>query len=274
MDDVEMIAAANLAARLERADTDRETMALIHANALQENIEGGGDEAVGLVPSGGEQTPARRLFEPGPSSQATNLLKNTGVLAWLKGESDFETFLVDTNRLSIHQRTRGQTGTPTPAKMKTTAEKTWGQATLQAAFPLDQHAETMWTGKLGEAIVKEHFPNGKMPDRREKMQPDWETDTHIFEVKTETYFTQGTAGEKILGVPIKYRKVPNLYKKPLQILCLAGAEDIVRHYELGSDNPQCDQIKSVVDLWASWGITYVLGSQLLKEHMDAIPASS
>ena len=43
-------------------------------------------------------------------------------------------------------------------------------------------------------------------------------------MKTHTWCTTGTAGEKILGVPFKYSELPRLYGKPLKIICVAYQE--------------------------------------------------
>jgi hypothetical protein len=48
------------------------------------------------------------------------------------------------------------------------------------------------------------------------------------EVKCGTYYTNGTAHEKILGCPFKYADIPILYSKPLKIVCIGGAEKICR----------------------------------------------
>ena len=64
-------------------------------------------------------------------------------------------------------------------------------------------------------------------ETEEKIQgvhPDWETEDAIWEVKTRNWSVPGTAGEKILGVPYKYSDVPELYGKPLKIVCVAYQE--------------------------------------------------
>lgn len=56
------------------------------------------------------------------------------------------------------------------------------------------------------------------------MKPDLECDDYVYEIKSRTYSTSGTAGEKILGVPLKYSEVPILYGKPLKIILVAYQE--------------------------------------------------
>jgi hypothetical protein len=66
------------------------------------------------------------------------------------------------------------------------------------------------------------------PFKKEHYLPDLEVDDAVIEAKTQTYYTGGTAGEKILGCPFKYSEVPDLYSKPLKIICIGGAELICR----------------------------------------------
>ena len=62
-----------------------------------------------------------------------------------------------------------------------------------------------WTNKFGEYICEEIYTlldkNVYIPKKINHFQPDLETDNEIIEVKTGTYGTEGTAHEKILGVP-------------------------------------------------------------------------
>ena len=62
--------------------------------------------------------------------------------------------------------------------------------------------------------------------------PDFESDKFIIEVKTQTYFTSGTASEKIIGCPFKYADVPLLYNKPLKIICIGGAEKALLEFDI------------------------------------------
>jgi len=85
---------------------------------------------------------------------------------------------------------------------------------------------------FGELLCEELYnilgKNPHKPECKEHYQPDFETDNEIIEVKTQTYLTDGTAGEKILGCPFKYSEIPFLYNKPLKIVCLGGAEKLSR----------------------------------------------
>ena len=99
-------------------------------------------------------------------------------------------------------------------------EKIWGNMMIGNDTPTNQ-----WTTKLGEQLVYDMLViNGENVTRPKKIsgcKPDWETDYAIWEVKTRTWTTTGTAGEKVFGVPYKYSDVPKLYNKPLKIVCVA-----------------------------------------------------
>lgn len=86
-----------------------------------------------------------------------------------------------------------------------------------------------WSGPLGESIGKEvcilMYDKVKVPDPIQQFRLDLETDTHMIEVKTQTYLTGGTAAEKIPAVAFKYADIPFLTGKKLQIICIAGAEE-------------------------------------------------
>jgi hypothetical protein len=47
-----------------------------------------------------------------------------------------------------------------------------------------------------------------------------------------SYYTQGTAFEKILGTPFKYAEVPKLYNKPLKIVGIGGCEKLLMDYDI------------------------------------------
>ena len=177
----------------------------------------------------------------------TSLLTNPQVIQWLKGDLSFLT-----NKDS---------------------EDVWGRAVLKTFRP-DLDVNQLWSGKLGELIAQELLvKSGRkiVPHKsKEGLKPDFETSDAMWEVKTQTYFTTGTAGEKILGVPFKYRNVPILYGKPLKILCLAGAErECKDHYGVlegvKMDNAGRDLLKFYKD---RLNIEYVGASLLLgKEEL-------
>jgi len=148
------------------------------------------------------------------------LLRQKEVLQWLYGDLSFLP--------SIEKSTK----TADNDKYKV-LEDTWGQTILKLRRP-DLRLDKQWTNKFGEHLCEEIYTllgkNVSKPVKKEHLQPDMEVDDAIVEAKAQTYFTGGTAGEKILGVPFKYAEIPDLYGKPLQILCMGGAEQACRQY--------------------------------------------
>ena len=120
--------------------------------------------------------------------------------------------------------------------IKRTQEKTVGQIREQANKEekewgnkmIGQSANSNWTTLLGEGTVKDvltllgHTPRKPVP--KGGYNPDWETDDYIWEVKTRNWTTTGTAGEKVLGTMYKYSDIPQLYGKPLKIVCVGYQE--------------------------------------------------
>jgi hypothetical protein len=148
-------------------------------------------------------------------------------------------------------------------------EDVWGQGILKELRP-DIQTSGQWTTLLGEMLAE--YLYGRLgytvskPVKKENYQPDRETRDFLIEVKTQTYFTDGTAGEKILGVPFKYACLPELYGKPVKILCIGGAEKRCReeYGNLGED--RCAPAKKkMLDFYGEMGFEYVAASDLLKE---------
>jgi len=183
------------------------------------------------------------------------LLHQPTVIRWLKGDLSFLPEIVHRNKTADIE------------EMKK-LEDVWGRQMLKLKRP-DLNIKKQWSGVFGEEICKEAFElMGKQinkPEKKNNHQPDFEVDDYIIEVKNKTYFTTGTASEKILGVPFKYANVPELYNKPLRILCIGGAEKDCRDY--GILNP--DPIKQkYLDFFADNKITYMTFTDFLpKLHL-------
>jgi len=125
----------------------------------------------------------------------------------------------------------------------------------------DLKLDKQWTNKFGEHIVEELYEilgkNPKTPKKMNHLKPDLETDEYIIEVKTQTYYTKGTAGEKILGTAFKYREVPDLYKKPLKIICVGGAEKKCKE-EYGILSKEKDKNALIIlEIYKNMGIEYI-----------------
>jgi hypothetical protein len=116
-----------------------------------------------------------------------------------------------------------------------------------------------WSGQLGELILQELFPNGWKPKQKGKYQLDWEDQNFVYELKTQFHLSGGTAQEKIPAVPIKYIDVPELFGKPLRVICFAGAETYTKVFL--RDSPK---MRIQLALWKEWGIEYVWGSDLVQ----------
>ncbi|MCK9608184.1 MAG: hypothetical protein M0R33_17200 [Methylomonas sp.] len=146
------------------------------------------------------------------------LLANREVLRWLIGD------------LSFLPQSIAKTKQLIQSQMKAN-EDVWGRKVMKIKRP-DLQLAQQWTNKFGEYICEElclllHMTLLK-PEVKQHHKPDVETTNFIWEAKAETFFTTGTAGEKILGVPFKYADIPELYGKPLRIICIGGAEKICR----------------------------------------------
>ena len=127
-----------------------------------------------------------------------------------------------------------------------------------------EHSQASLFGPFGEILVKEYyilnneFKTDK-PDKKGGHDLDLETIREMIEVKTGSYFTTGTAGEKIFGVPWKYADVPRLYNKPLLIILLGGdKKDSELVYE--SEIPEREELKR---FWKSKNITFICFKKLL-----------
>lgn len=139
-------------------------------------------------------------------------------------------------------------------------EDLWGRSLL--------NVKKQWSGPFGERIIKEFYQvSGYKVYENVQIKggfhPDIETDDFMVEVKTQTFFTTGTAGEKIIGVPIKYRNVPKLYGKKLIIVCVGGAEKDAKR--LGLVGP--DRDVEYEEFNRKRGISFVLFSDLLNNYL-------
>jgi hypothetical protein len=113
----------------------------------------------------------------------------------------------------------------------------------------------------------------KKPANINGFQPDGETEDNIIEVKSQTYFTTGTAGEKIMGVPHKYVDVPELYEKPLKILCIACAEKLGREKYGVLAGPALSNSRGKqknIAFYKSNGIEYIGATDIIRDIVWSI----
>lgn len=224
------------------------------------------------------------------------LLKKENVVSWIHGNTEFldpENPIVshgykyideDTNKVYKYGTRKGQ---PKIKKKKVIDkdkpifkynkgqllekrrenEAKWNMELMKEVRPdlfNKEHSQSSLFGPFGEILVKEYciLKGGFKTDKPEKKgghELDLETDNNMIEVKTCSYFTTGTAREKIFGVPWKYADVPRLYHKPLLIILLGGDE---KKSELvcKSNVPEREDMKKY---WESKHITFTCFKRLL-----------
>jgi hypothetical protein len=155
-------------------------------------------------------------------------------------------------------------------------EDAWGRSITRLARP-DLILNSQWTGPFGERIAIELYLIRGINVRKNTIKingdlPDLVTEEAIVEVKTQTFFTEGTAGEKIMGVPWKYYDVPVNFNKPLHILAIGRIEQLCRgKYKLLSE--QNDDItgrnrQEYLDFIRTKGIQFKGATDLLNEFLD------
>lgn len=122
--------------------------------------------------------------------------------------------------------------------------------------------------KLGRKNVKKAKPK-QSSVRNKGYRPDLECDDYVYEVKGRNWSTTGTAGEKILGVPLKYGELPNLYKKPLQIILVGYQEYEARQGfafgDLLDKNNQTKELKESLSFYKEQDIEYIAFTDILKK---------
>lgn len=145
-------------------------------------------------------------------------------------------------------------------------EQEWGMNILQKHYP----ERKQWSGFLGECIVKEILRiMGKHVFKAKpigNIRPDLETNDKIIEVKTQTYYTPGTAGEKVYGTTWKYLDIPKKTGKPVEIVICGGLEKKMR--------PNLENVsrkkQKVLDYYRKNRIEYVFGTDLMAEMVLSV----
>ena len=150
-------------------------------------------------------------------------------------------------------------------KEKQEQEKEWGNIII------GQKGNGQWTTLLGENLVFEILKlkgeNPKKTEVRGGFKPDIETDDYIYEVKTSSWWVDGTAGEKVLGTWIKYQNVKELFEgKPLRIVCVANQEWELEYGKVKYFGDEItEKTKKALDLAREWGIEYIRFSDLISD---------
>ena len=139
-------------------------------------------------------------------------------------------------------------------------ENDWAWNLFCAGLPSHKYKQDgKWSGRFGQLIFEDMVPNGWRPAKKANFLLDWEDENFVYELKTQFHLSGGTAQEKIPAVPIKYIDVPELFGKPLRIVCFAGAETYTKAFL--KDSPK---MRVQLALWKEWGIEYVWGSDLVQ----------
>lgn len=153
-------------------------------------------------------------------------------------------------------------------------EKVWGNKVIRTVN------KKQWTTEFCQNLVKEALEEigrknvrtvtkKKSSLRDKKYDPDLQCDHFVYEVKGRSWCTTGTAGEKILGVPMKYGEVPRLYEKPLKVILVGYQEYEARHvWQFGNlldSTNQTPELKDALAYHKKRGIEYVGFTDLLKE---------
>ena len=183
------------------------------------------------------------------------LLREKEVVQWLFGDLSFLPAIDKKNKTADEAQ-------------YTKLEDKWGQNMLRFRRP-DLLLDKQWTNKFGEHIAEEVYvllsKQVSKPLKKEHHQPDLEVDDAIIEVKSGTFYTTGSAGEKILGCPFKYADIPELYNKPLNILCIGGAEKVCRENYGNLPGPKCGaQKQKFIDFFKENRIEFVAISDILR----------
>jgi hypothetical protein len=183
------------------------------------------------------------------------LLRVKEVIQWLLGDLSFLPSIDNVNKTVDAPKYKAH-------------EDEWGRAIMKFRRP-DLKLDKQWTNKFGEHICEELYTLlGKAvskPVKKDHYQPDLEVDDAIIEAKAGTFHTRGTAGEKILGSPLKYAEVPELYGKPLKIVCMGGAEKVCREdYGILRGEKLSAQKNKILECFREIGIEYVGASDIIK----------
>ena len=153
-------------------------------------------------------------------------------------------------------------------------EQNWGNTVIKTIGG-KQWTTVLCQDLVMEALVKLGRKNvrtttsKKSSLRNKKYDPDLECDDYVYEVKGRSWSTPGTAGEKILGVPLKYGEIPRLYKKPLQIILVGYQEYEAREKfafgDLLDKNNQTPELRESLAFYKEHNIEYVAFTDILKK---------
>jgi hypothetical protein len=206
------------------------------------------------------------------NSEQIIILKDKDVLDWILGDTDF---LLDRIK-KLNNFNEIQKNKLKLKKLLKKEEDIWGLSLLKK-YKSNIYSENKknWTNTIGELIGKElMILLNKEPSKPKKVknlslnQPgyclDLEVEDYVIECKTSTFFTDGTANEKILGTPFKYCEIPTIFNKKLKILCIANSEKYLKEkFGIFSYNISKNKSK-VLDFFKNLNIEFIAASEILK----------
>jgi len=163
------------------------------------------------------------------------LLNKVEVVQWCLDDLSF---------LGIEEEVAKIEGKKTQKKitnLKKKLEDNWGKKLMKDILPDKDNKWKQWTTTFSERLCDEIYTimnqEIRMPKKPKKdlKKPDREISDAIIEVKSGTYFTEGTALDKIFSVPILF--IPDLpvWNKKLIILLVGKAEKFGREFGILGD---------------------------------------
>lgn len=177
-----------------------------------------------------------------------------------KGLIKYKNIYIDDETRPKYKYTKGKLN-----EQRKLNEDKWNKGLMKQIRPDLTNSKQSKFGLMGEIILKElyillgEYVTDK-PQRENHHDLDLETIRYMIEGKTGSYFTTGTAGEKIFGVPYKYADVPRLYNKALLIVCIGGAETHL------VNTSEVLERKHMKQIWEdTFDVHYVGLTQLLNE---------
>lgn len=176
------------------------------------------------------------------------LLRKPNVIPWLHGDTRF---LIPEGWKNVRP------------KIRIERESRWGRELVGSRVSQQTH----WMGPFGESIaydlIKPWHGEAWKPITLGRCKPDWETEHVILEVKAGAHFVKGSIDDKVLGIPFKYLDVPQLYGKPLWILCIGRVERVSRHLYGNLSGPcQTESHRETLAYWEERGIRFVGATEL------------
>ena len=206
-----------------------------------------------------------KYFKEHLDTKLDNIFEEPLLIDWVSNGHYF-TKMIELSRKTVKSKN------PFASRCKTLELKL---ASHISAKYLDLEIKTkkQWTTLFGETLVKycieiideEKAYHCKFIDKDKKtLRPDWETSKNIYEVKTRNYYTPGTAGEKILGVPIKYSDAKEITGKNVKIVIVAYQEwEAINEFHIFKT--KSNNRTSILDFYKErLGITYVKFSDLFE----------